>query len=63
MLYWRENGLLWCCISLTAIEAAEQRWKEMKEQGKGGQEEEEEEEDIYTVAKMTEVDTIPSCCS
>lgn len=28
----------------------------MKEQGKGGQEEEEEEEDIYTVAKMTEVD-------
>ena len=33
----------------------------MKEQGKGGQEEEEEEEDIYTVAKMTEVDTIPSC--
>ena len=33
----------------------------MKEQGKGGQEEEEEEEDIYTVSKMTEVDTIPSC--
>ena len=51
------------CISLTAIEAAEQRWKELKEQGKGGQEEEEEEEDIYTVAKMTEVDTIPSCCA
>ena len=42
-------------VFLTAIEAAEQRWKEMKEQGKGGQEEEEEEEDIYTVAKMTEV--------
>ena len=32
----------------------------MKEQGKGEQEEEEEEEDIYTLAKMTEVDFVYS---
>ena len=37
----------------------------MKEQGKGEQEEEEEEEDIYTLAKMTEVDfvhVLHKCC-
>lgn len=50
------NRSVWLTtLSFTAIAEAEQRWRELKEQGKLEEEQEEEEEDIYSVAKMAEV--------